>query len=536
VSILAALTLAVMVPRLVSAQFGLLDDGVTIYVSRALGTALEQGDPTLVLRLEHERGRFRPCYWLFGALQHAVWGASPLGFFIGNALALLCTALCVSATVAGVSRDRLAGLLAGVAYVLSPPVIEGYYTLSKPEVPLALWLAVSLWGWVSARVEAERAPRRSRRLFVVSAVALFAAYFTKETAQVMVLVSGGWVLATWLTRRGAHPPGAARIDRWYLAVNLAWTTLFWAIRVGVGTAAIAAGGDSQRYALNGAAIVSSALGHAVWYARDFPLLVPLLAFLAWRRVRGTRLDPWLLAVPVLWVLAWTAIMLPWPTIYEYYLLPAAIGVAIVMGIGTTEVVRALSTLPGPGKAVAVALVIVMIVCLPLTLANAVTNGRIQLAVDAANARVVDFLAATSPPGGRVLVHLTPPNEYVDELTLHLVLKGRSDVRVQYRDDPATHDGQPALIARPYVSNRPMPGVRLPVPDRGAAPSPDADRGHLVQRVRQRLRMLATPVPRSICDVLARSDAHATLFCTGQRRFLDRRTFEYGWEVYRVDAN
>ena len=64
-SVLAALTLAVMIPRLRSAQFGLLDDGVTMYVSRALGHALGAGDPGLILRLELERGRFRPLCWLF---------------------------------------------------------------------------------------------------------------------------------------------------------------------------------------------------------------------------------------------------------------------------------------------------------------------------------------------------------------------------------------------------------------------------------------------------------------------------------------
>jgi hypothetical protein len=149
---------------------------------------------------------------------------------------------------------------------------------------------------------------------------------------------------------------------------------------------------------------------------------------------------------------------------------------------------------------------------------------------------VDFLAATAPPRGRVLVQLPSPNEYVDELTLHLLLKGRADVRVQYRDDPAAHDGEPALIARPYVHNRPLPGVRLPVPDRGPGAPPETGRGLLVHRVAQKLRLLATPVPRSICDLLARSEAHAGLFCTGRRGFLDRRRFEYGWEVYRVDAS
>ena len=540
VSILAALTLAVMGARLLSPHFGLLDDGVTMYVSRALGHALGAGDPGLILRLELERGRFRPLYWLFEAVQYAIWGPSALGFFIGNGLALLLTALGVAGTVAVVTRDRLASLLAGVAYVLSPPVSEGYYTLSKPEVPLALWLAVSLWGWAGARVESERSPTRSRWLFAVSASSLFMAYFTKETAQAMVLVSALWLVASWATARIAQSSAAARVDRRYFGVNVAWAALFWIARVISGTVAVAAGGDSQRYAVTGLSIVSSGLGHLVWYARDFPLVLPLLAFLAWPRARRTRCDPWLTFVPVLWILSWTLIMLPWPTIFEYYLLPASVAVAVITGMGVASVLRALRAPQTSVRVVAGVLLAFMLLGLTVTLANAVTSARIQLAADGANAKLVDYLAAQSPPGATVLVDLPAPNEYVDELALQLArLRGREDLDVQYRDRRVSSREGPVLVATPHMLNRPLPGVRLAVPE--ASPTHGSDEAQrrfgpgavLVYRVTRTVRLLVTPVPAGICAMLEHVQAHADLFCASGGRFFDRRTFRYGWEIYQT---
>jgi hypothetical protein len=540
---LVALTLAVMSPRLLSAQFGLLDDGVTIHVSRALGAAFREGNPGLLLQLELDRGRFRPLYWLFEAFSYAVSGSSALGFFAVNGVVLLLTALLVARTVTIVTGDRLASLIAGVAYLLSPPIIESHYTLSKPEVPLALWLAVSLYGWAGAREAAERSPTRSRRLFALSAASLFLAYLTKETGLTMSLVSALSLIAPWLTPAISRTPGAERIDRWYFGVNVAWTAVFWSLRVWLGTASIAAGNDSQHYALTASSILTSAVGHGIWYLRDFPLLVPFLAFLWWRGARRTRLDPWLVLVPIFWIVSWTVIMLPWPTIYEYFLLPAALGIAIVTGNGVAAALRTLRAPERTARLVARVLLALVLVCTPVTLINMWTTAGIQLAIDAANAKLIDVLAAMTPAGGTVLVDLPPPNEYVAELALHLaLLKDRGDVRVEYADRAMSPGDAVVLLASPRMRRRPLPGVRLPVPEIGSAHPADVLRARLgvrpvlVDRVTRRVRLLVTAVPGPICDVLASRQADTALFCTRRRAFLDRRTFEYGWEVYRVNGH
>ena len=540
-AILAALAAAVMLPRLLSPHFGLLDDGVTVFVARALGQALGEGDPTLVLRLEHGRGRFRPFYWLFEAALYAIWGPSALGFYVVNLLALLVTALCVAGTVAAVTGDRLASRLAGIAYVLAPPVVESYYTLSKPEVPLTLWLGVSLWGWTTARTTAEADPRRSRRRLVLAAASLLLAYFTKETTQTMLLVVAAWLAVSWRTAR----PAAARVDRWYFAAALAWTALFWIMRVASGTAAVTAGDNSRAYALSAASLVSSALGQLIWYARDFPYLLPLLALLAWPAARTGRLDPGLVRLPVLWILGWTLVMLPWPTIFEYYMLPASLGVAALTGVAARVALAALHAPRGAVRVAAGTLVAAALICLPLSLATAVTNARIQLAVDAANASLVDFLAARMPAGAVVLVDLPDPNEYVPELGLHLTLiKGRAEIGgVAYRGQPLREGLTASLVATPHLLNRPRPGVRVPVPDEATVIGSDAARRRfgpsagLVHRVSQTVPLLFLHVPRPMCDLLERAEAHPALFCAraSDGRVLDRRRLRYGWEVYRLDG-
>ncbi len=241
--ILAAVVAAVMVPRLRSSQFGILDDGVTLEFARLLSASMSDGDLSLFWRLEAERGRFRPFYWLYNTILYSIWRQDPFGYFLTNALVLLFTALSVAATVALATRNTLASLVAGLTYVLSPPVMENYFTLSKPEVPLTFLLGLSLCCWAGARASLPHAPRRSRSLLTVSALFLLGAYLTKETAQAMLLVSALWVLVLWV-RRGIVDRRTEQLDSWYLGANLACVAIFWITRVMTGTVPIATGGDS----------------------------------------------------------------------------------------------------------------------------------------------------------------------------------------------------------------------------------------------------------------------------------------------------
>jgi len=75
----AALALLVMLPRLASPQFGLLDDGLTLETGREM-----IGRWSGVLALIPETGRFFPAYWLVYSAVFAVVGPRPLAFFVVN--------------------------------------------------------------------------------------------------------------------------------------------------------------------------------------------------------------------------------------------------------------------------------------------------------------------------------------------------------------------------------------------------------------------------------------------------------------------
>jgi hypothetical protein len=65
----------IMMPRLLSAQFGIFDDIQMVKQSRAF----LEGD--FSMSNERQGGRFRPAYWLYYALIYLIVGYNPFWFF-----------------------------------------------------------------------------------------------------------------------------------------------------------------------------------------------------------------------------------------------------------------------------------------------------------------------------------------------------------------------------------------------------------------------------------------------------------------------
>jgi hypothetical protein len=121
----------VMLPRLVSPQFGLLDDGALPIGSAAVLRQITGQEPGAVFRLESGLGIFCSVYWLWYGGQYLLRGANPLAFFLSLYLGLVATSLLVAGTIVTATKDPRAGLLGGLAFLLSPPVVENYNTASK---------------------------------------------------------------------------------------------------------------------------------------------------------------------------------------------------------------------------------------------------------------------------------------------------------------------------------------------------------------------------------------------------------------------
>ena len=126
-SIPILLILLISLPRLFDAQFGFFDDAVTLITShKILRGEWSPGDEAL-------GGRFRPLYWLYYAFFYVLFGERPLYFFLGNIIVLILITLCIMKVVSYLSKKSHISVIAGVLFVISGPVLENVYTLSKPE-------------------------------------------------------------------------------------------------------------------------------------------------------------------------------------------------------------------------------------------------------------------------------------------------------------------------------------------------------------------------------------------------------------------
>jgi hypothetical protein len=543
-SLLALAATLVMLPRLASPQFGLLDDGMVPFNAHTVLQTFKSGDPGGLFTLDGPAGRFRPLYWLWLVGQYWLWGPRPLAFFLVLWLGLIATSLLVREILRIATHDARAGLLGGLAFVLSPPVVESYYTLSKGEPLLVLWLALSVLFLVKALDVAERDAARARRQLGVAAIFLLLAYLSKETAHAMLVVSVLWTVGAWL--------GARRHGDWrrvgvlvgYVVVNAACAGVYWAALRLSGVPAISAGGYSVHYAFVLDTMVKSLLRHLAFYVRDFPLLLILGGVAAARRAmrrEGSSSGRRRLVLACLsWIIGWTLVMLPWRATFEYYLLPATLGASAAVGIllsatldEARRATRPIAWIPAGAIAIGLALSVVVLI-------NNVTNGRVQLAVDASNTALVEFLASRAPAYGTVLLNVSEPNEYVPEAAAHLTaFHRRPDLRVDYLGRTENITG--AFVITPIVTHQPLPSVRVAVHEYDsrawsvALRETIARRATLVYRQVERVPLLYIALDEVVCPLLVAADVRDGVYCGSGRPVLDRRVFRYGWEVYAVEG-
>ena len=435
----AGLAVLVMLPRLASARFGLLDDGLTLQTGREV-----IGRWSSVLDLIPETGRFFPAYWLAYSGVFALVGVRAAAFFALNVL-LLAGLLALLARIVrasgGTSRQAA---LAAVLFALCAPAIEAFYTLSKAEPLQLTWICASLL--TTAAAVRESWWWRRGVLIGLAVAALVLAYATKETTAILVPVSLAWAAIEWWAGR---QPGWTRFANTYVVVTGAAAAVFIVLRWRYAALPLAEGTYTRAYALEPGALAAAMFRISAWMARDFAFLLPLLAAAIVLVLRGGPDRRRQILYACAWMGGWLAVYAPWPATFAYYLLPFAFGAAILAGI----VIGALWELGVSGAPVLTrrlaraALVVSGLLWLPAVI-NAAADARVQLAVDRANADLVDFLGGV-PGGSRVVVNTTRVNEYLYELPLHLAeIKRRPDLVVQRA---GLHDG----------AARPSPGSRDP---------------------------------------------------------------------------
>ena len=519
----------VMLPRLTSPQFGLLDDGLTLQTGREV-----IGRWSTVLHLIPETGRFFPAYWLVYSAIFGVVGARPLGFFAVN-VALLAGLLAVLVRLVRSSggTPRQAAV-AVVLFASCGPTIESFYTLSKAEPLQLAWIAGSLLATATAlgAVGARRAG-----LLVLAAGALLLAHATKETSLVLVPISLGWLaVERWSSR---EPFPFPRFAVTYLAINLVAAAAFVVLRWSYAPLAVAEGTYTRAYTLHLGVVGPALFRISAWLVRDFAFLLPLLLFAVLSPRRDGSPARRLIGYASVWMVGWLAVFLPWPATFEYYLLPFAFGASALAGAVVGDLWAARGR-PHPATSrVAWGVLMTSGALWLVAVANATADARVQLTVDRSNADLIDFLAGL-PSGSRVVLD-TALNEYVAEVPMHLSeIKGRPDLVVEHvtrasGDRPTSAD---VFVVTAEVANRPWPTVRVaphqPLAGRDPATSSDLRTGRRdpVYRAARRTRLTEIGVHRLLCRV-AESPFVEPGYCPGDGEVLDWRVFSYGWRVDRL---
>ena len=525
------LAFLVMLPRLGSPQFGLLDDGLTLQTGHAMS-----GRWSSVLHLIPETGRFFPAYWLVYSAIVGIVGVRPLGFFAVNVLLLagLIAILVRLMRLGGGTRGQAGA--AAVLFALSGPAVEAFYTLSKAEPWQLTWIGLSLLLTAASAIDARSKTRAA--LMVLAAAALLLAHATKETSIILLPIALGWLaMERWSPNRG---PGA-RFAATYVAINLLAASAFVALRWSYAPLGLGEGTYTRAYSLDPTTVGAAAFRVSAWLLRDFAFLLPLLgAALRWR-VGGRSAGRRLILSAGVWMLGWLVVYLPWPATFEYYLLPFAFGAAALGGTVVGHIWEARGRQQSVAtRRAAWSLLGASALLWLVTIVNAAADARVQLAVDRANTDLVDFLAGL-PTHSRVVLNTDRVNEYLFELPLHLgEIKRRTDIVVEHVGGARLGgpSGVPIFVVTAALANKPGPTVRVALDEPGVRRDNArldallAEGGQLVYRAGQHVALPEIGIHRLLCHVSTSRFTDGT-YCPGDRGIIERRTFSYGWQVHRL---
>jgi hypothetical protein len=524
--------LFVMLPRLLSPQFGLLDDGLTL-----IAATVVSHDWTAAFTMAHGAGRFFPSYFFYLFLVHALAGPHPFPFFAANYAVFAATTAGLIGLVRLMGGTPFQAWAAGIFFVVSGPALESYYTLSKAEPPQLLWMVISLL--LAAVGVRGRSRWTCAALFAATTGALLVADTTKETGVVTVAIAVGWLVVGRLGLDPARDEQSLAWRRRYVLASLLAAAGFFALRAFSGAPSISQRDYSGLYRVEVVAVLGSLIDALALLSRDFAYVAPLaiLAVVIWfTRPRPQR--PLLLDAMV-WMCGWVAVYLPWSWVLEYYLLPFAFGAAAFCGVVAGEAIQALrDERRRMVRAIVAACVGAFLILFPLCTANVAALGAMQLAVDAANYQLVRFISAL-PKGSVVGVNIPSPNEYVTEIAMHVKeTEGRPDIVVDYFErgsGASLADAAAGYVATPVMWNQVVPTFRIAVNETGAADLSQrleralGNRRDPVFLVRRHVQLMMFNLHQPVCSL---PSTNWRLYCFSPAPFVDTRVFTFGWTVYR----
>lgn len=524
------LCVGIMLPRLMSPQFGFFDDGFSMITAQRIwaGQWTLGSDPV--------GGRFRPVYWLYFAFPYRLFGNSPFWYFMGNLFLWLVITFCLMGLAQHLGLDQKAAWVVGFTFVISGPVLENVYNLSKPELLQAFWFMLLLFC-STYYARARNFYWKTGMVVLMAGLALLAT-LTKETGLLLVPATFASLLITWWGYRSIGQPGHPAVkQRGALWLgSFIGILIYVALYLGVEHRNLLGyGSGSLNYSFSW--VKDQVLLLWSWMRRDYLYLVPIgLAsiLVIFNKPNRTRLM--LLLECLVWLGLSATIDILWKYIPEYYLLPIALIAALMCGLFFSLIVNLLHGAP-------VIRILAWSACglsgllLLLTLPNQITNGRLQLAMDRANADMLGYVVKQVPQGSTVWININPPNEYTDEFSKWVTqLDGRSDLHVDYfhSQDLAKVQGREVWIVSPFMENQFYPSVRVglyELPSRqwnATLVQYLAGRGEMVGLFQQSFTSSNLDPLRFFCPF-----TRSLSYCKVPDAPLDHRVFAYGWKIYRL---
>jgi len=512
------------VPRVVKARFGLLDDGVTISVARAI-----LGHPAVALHAYAGAGRFLPCYWIYNAFCYAVDGSSPAVFYLGNLLLLALTLAMLIALMRRLGATGPQIWVGALLFFFSRPTTEAYFTLSKNElIATFAVLAVLLLAHIA------QANNRGRVWWAVGLLMLVA-FTTKETNFALAGVFPAWLLVAYWDRFGT-PIHFSRRGLWICSGLAA----LGAAAVGIARTALGihatAGTYASHYQLDLKNLILAVQFWSFSLVRDFPLTLVFLlvaAVLAWQGKLREKQVPLLM---LLWMAGFGAVLMPWGML-SHYLVMFNLGNAVFCGFVAGELLATARTEHWARVVLMVAGLGFIVVAI-----NNISMARRQILVDEANAGLMERLSRL-PQSTIVYVNWPASHEYFFELRLQMKeLYGRPDIGVEpltFSAPDKRDSGQASYVIALVQQNQPWPDVRGPMQETALASWQHEWEGFGGVRTRvvaesiRSQQLVDIGLQAAWCmPTLWISESLAGVLCTAiPRPPIDLREAKYGWKLY-----
>ncbi|QRN82421.1 hypothetical protein JR338_08260 [Chloroflexota bacterium] len=532
VAIPFVLAILIMLPRLLSPQFGLLDDATTLQQARNfLG-----GD--FSMSHDFQAGRFRPIYWLYYTIIYFFAGYHSFWYFISNLVILFILLVEIRLLLKRSGAAEWQILLTSCIFLFSMPIIGNFYTLSKGE-PLQLTLIISAILVLTPKFVHEEKLPWAKGIFAASLLLL--AIMVKETAIVMLPLIVFWALYVTYFRKNKNLK-LYRKNYWMLVGSVTIAVLaYFGLRQSIQSTGLLEGTYTDRYLIDLGETLNKLLRWVTQYAYYFHYTMPITLFWVWfviKKISINQNQKFMLFRWATWWFFWFVVFIPWTYAESYYLLPFAFGGAMLIGLTAPVFLNTLKRSKASGRTVPLILGILASLLFLLTLPNYRTEAKMQLAFDQANNEMLTYLTETAPENSTVLMNLRTSNEYSEKFDIYLKEHyQRTDISFGVLDSTQmeTVNTQSCVIAlMPYIENQPTLTVRAGIEETYQ------DRWNetflmTTEENRQQLsvfeesfRLSNINLPIILCNFGL--DAG---FCQNPDPLFDYRAFTYGWEISKI---